>query len=215
MFSKRSRRLARAGLLALAAGASLLGCGSSATLSNMWKDPSYQLGRMSSILVVAMKPDPARRRMWEDGLVAGLAEHGVTGTPSYRLFQSLPDTAAVIEAVRRDHYEGVLVARKLPTETFEKYVEGYTTTEPRSAFNPWSQTYQTYYVEVNQPSYTEQGKIVRHEVHLWTTKEGGRLVWAGTGESIDPGSSEQVLKECRKLVVPALASAGFIAPKSK
>jgi len=59
----------------------MLGCVSTSYLSNMWRDPSYQLGPMQNMLIVAMKKDPVRRRLWEDGFVAALGKHGVAATP--------------------------------------------------------------------------------------------------------------------------------------
>jgi hypothetical protein len=191
--------------------AGISGCATTSSLSNMWKDPTSQLGPMKSVLVISMKPDPARRRLWEDGLATKIAKYGTTATPSYRLFPDrLPDTAAVVEAVRRDGYDGVLVISKADTTSYTNYVPGYTDVEPVARYNPWTYSYQTSYISVTQPGYEESGRIFRHEIHLWTTKEGGRMVWAATGESINPASSEDVLKECEKLVLPQLSHAGFI-----
>lgn len=204
----RFRQTAIAGVLALASG--LCGCATSSSLSNMWKDPTYQAGPMKTILVIALKPDPAKRRLYEDRFAAAISKYGTVATPSYRLFPNLPDTAAVREAVRRDHYEGVLTVSKADTSVQSTYVQGYTNQKPVPKYNPLTFNYEPDSSSMTPTGYEETETILRHEIHLWQTANGGRLVWAATGESINPASHDQVVNECEKLVLPALSHAGFI-----
>lgn len=214
-FRPAVRALVAGSLLALAAAAPL-GCGSSAGLSNMWVDPTYQAGPMTNVLIITMKRNPVPRRLWEDALAGELRSHSVTATPSHALFpNAVPDTQAVIEAVRRDGYDGVLVVRGLPATVAERYVPGYTTREPVTRYNPWTNRYYTFWAEVHHPGYTETERVVRHEVHLWTTRDGGRLVWAGTGEVLDPHERGAVREEIVKLIIPELTAKGLLPPKSK
>jgi hypothetical protein len=78
-------------------------------------------------------------------------------------------------------------------------------------YNRWARQYQTRYVEVHHPGYVETDKIVRHRIDVWSTPNGGQLVWTAEGESIDPSSSAQVNKEIAQQVVPTLAKQGIIA----
>ncbi len=181
--------------------AMLSGCASSSNLVNMWRDPAFKSDPMREVLVIAIKKDATNRRLWEDGLVAELGRYGVNTTPSYRPFpNAVPDTAQVVEAVRRDGYDGVLVARRLDTETYTNYVPGYTTAEPITRYNPWTNTYYTYYRQVYHAGYTDVGKVARHEVNVWTTREGGRLVWAGTSEILDPSTAQAVRNEIARML---------------
>ena len=181
-------------------------CASSSHLDNTWRDPAFKAEPMRDLLVIALKKDATKRRLWEDGLVAELGRYDVEATPSYRLFPAeVPDTASVIEAVRREGYDGVLIARKLDPATYSNYVPGYTSTVPITDYNPWTNTYYTYYRQVHQPGYTDTSHVARHEFNLWTTKEGGRLVWVGTGEVSDPASTPAVREQITKMIVPELA----------
>ncbi len=201
------------GLFLLAA--SMQGCASTSGLVNMWHDPSFQQGPMTNMLVIAVRKDPFKRRIWEDGLSSELVLYGVKATPSYRIFpDSVPDTAAVIAAIRRDGYDGVLVTRRLESQPFTRYLPGYTTTEPVTQYDYWTNSYYTYYEEVYHPGFTETDSLSRHELHVWTTKETGRVVWAGTGELLNPGSAEAANREITKKLIPELAKQGII-PKEK
>lgn len=131
----------------------ILSC-AGANLVNVWKDPRYS-SPMTNLLIVTMSPNAAMRRLWEDDFVFELEKHGVTATPSYRLFpDAVPDTEQVIEAVRQGGYEGVLVTHRLPTETERRYVPGYRSWEPVIFLSPWGH-YATYYREVVHRGYSE------------------------------------------------------------
>ena len=185
------------------------------TLSNMWRDPYFQSGPMKNMLIIAVRKDPVHRRIWEDGFVAELSKHGVIATPSYRLFpDALPDTAQCDAAVDANGYDGILVTRRLRPDTLTTYVPGYTKKEPVTQYNPWRKTYYTYYQEVQVPGYTETEKAARHVVNVWTTKDGGGLVWAGTGRVVESGSGSSVNDEIAELIVPELERQGII-PKEK
>lgn len=213
--ASRRARIARLFFAVCAtAAAAPLGCGGSSTLIDTWRDPTYQLGPSKKMLIIAIKNDALRRRIWEDGFAEGLSRHGVAVTPSYRIFpDTLPDTAQVIEAVQRDGYDGVLVAHRAETDTVNYVVPGYTTTEPVTTYNRWSNLYETHYRRVRHPDYIETETVVRHEVNFWSTKDGGRLIWAGTGEVIDPASSQAVNHEITKRILPELERQGLIPPK--
>jgi hypothetical protein len=189
------------------------GCISS-ELTNTWRDPSFKDPPMTNILVIAVKKNAVNRRIWEDGLVAELNTHNVASTPSYRLFpNAIPDTQQVGAAVREKNYDGVLVVRRLPTETTTYDRPGYISSVPVTRFDRQNKSYYTIYKEVNEPGYADTLKTVRHEINLWSTKEGGQLIWAGTGEMLDPGSREAVRNEITGLIVPELTRQGIIPAK--
>ena len=191
--------------------AALFSSCSTSQLSDMWRDSSYNLGPMTNVLVIAVKKNAAHRRIWEDGFASDLEAHGVTVTPSYRLFPAdLPDTNQVIESVKGNGYDGVIVVNKLETEISTSSRPGYVTKTPVYRYNQWSQAYYVRYEREYHAGATDTSKVVRHEVNVWTTKEGGRMIWAGTGSVLDPASSKAVNDEIISLVVPELANQGII-----
>jgi hypothetical protein len=198
------------GLLIYMEATSFSGC-APGTLSNMWRDPYFNSGPMKNMLIVAVRKDPVRRRIWEDGFVAELTKHGVTATPSYRLFpNALPDSAQYDAAVEANGYDGILVTRRLRPDTLATYVPGYVKREAVTRYNPWRKAYQTYYKEVQVPGYTETDLAARHEVDVWTTKGEGGMVWAGTGRVVESGAGSTVNDEIAELIVPELQRQGII-----
>lgn len=202
----RARRALTAALILGTAS----GC-SSSKLVNLWKDPERPRRPLANVLVVTLKRAPVARRLWEDTFKGALDDAGVRATPSYELFPAaLPDTQQVADAVRKRGYDGVIVVHRLPSETHVQYVPGYATARPVHMGGRWPGVYHTYYVEVHRPGYREVQKVVRYQVDVWNTDEGGRLVWAGTTETLNPGKRGQVRREITKLIVPELAHKGVI-----
>jgi hypothetical protein len=190
------------------------GC-SSSRLVNVWRDPEYH-GTLTNVFVVAVKRDPTLRRIWEDGLVSALGRHGVTATPSYRLFpRSLPDTTQVIDAVREHQFDGFIVTVRLPSETDSSYVQGYITTVPVIRYDPWWQVYRTYYQRVYQPGYYETQTVARARTDIWIPADRGTLIWTGTSDVFDPTSSQAVSHEINEMIVPELAEQKLISAKAK
>jgi hypothetical protein len=190
------------------------GCASNAGLVNMWRDPAYQEPPMHSVLVVAMRRTPVYRRTLEDGFVRELGKRGVEATPSYRLFPNAPpDTSDVEGAVSSHGYDGVLMITKLRTETSDRYVPGYVTTQPVTRVSPWTGRYRTRWVDVTHPGYVEKDVTVRHNIELWDMRREGAMVWTADGEVVNPSSPGEVNHDIAHNVVPELERQGFIPKK--
>ena len=203
----------RISVLACIAAAGLSGCASSG-LVNAWMDPQYAESPMMNILVVAMKPDVATRRLWEDAFADALRQRGVTATPSYQLFpDELPDTNGITAAVRENRYDGCIVTVRLPSETVTQDVPGYITDSLVVRYNPWSNRYYDYYQQVYTPGYTETQTVVRHKIEVWSTRGRGALVWTATSEVLDPTSRKAVNQHIIGEVIDDLAKHGVIPAK--
>jgi hypothetical protein len=199
-------------LLACVAAGMLGGCAANTQLVDMWRDPTAVQQPIRTMLVVAFRRDETSRRIWEDGFVTALNKKGVEATPSYALFQQgVPDTADIEGAVRDHNIDGVLFVHRLGATTQSTYVPGYTRLEPVWVRSRWSYNYHTYYAEVHEPGYVETDRIVRNRVDVWSTAQDWRMVWSGTTESFNPNSSREVNRAIAKLIVPELASQGFVA----
>ena len=203
----RLRLLALTGaLLAL-----VTGCAST-NLADLWRDPDFSGPPMRNVFVIAMKRNRVQRRLWEDGFAAELSKRGVRVTPSYRLFPGAPpDTDRVEQTVRENDFDGVLIVRQLPTEIQRNYVPGYTSVYPVTYRHRWSGAYDTYFRQYYTPGYVERQKVVRYQVEMWSARDDGQIVWAGTSESIDPSSAVAVGREVGRLIVPELVKQRIIA----
>lgn len=195
-------------LAGIAAGAALLGalgCGSSKIILD-WREPAFAGPPLGKVLVVAVKSDPARRRIWEDAFVRALAPSGAAATPSYRLFpDALPDTAAIVAVVRQQHFDGVLVTHRVNTASVNRAIPGGTLLEPSGVeHDPFRGTYDTVYREVNAPDLVETDTVVRDRTDVWEVRGRGRIVYQGYTESTNPESATTLSEEVSKLLGPRL-----------
>jgi hypothetical protein len=178
---------------------------------NVRSEPGYAGTQMRTILVISVNKDSTRRHIREDAFVAELSKHDVAATPSYALFpNAIPDTAAVMAAARAHGYEGVLSAYALPKQVVVTDVPDAGVLTGVGGGDRYGGARDRIYL----PGYVTTDTVVRHQIDLWVPSGTGRLVWAATGESIDPASPAQVDHEISTEIIPALVGLGIIA-KSK
>ena len=199
----RRRCRPRAGIAVAGLLLGALGCGSSKILMD-WREPAFAGPPLHKVLVVAVKNDPARRRIWEDAFVSALAGYGAAATSSYRLFpDALPDTAAVVAAVREQHFEGIIVTHRVNTEQVTRTIPGGTTSGPGTVVHdPFYGAYATVYREVNAPDLVETDELVRDRTDVWELRGPARLLYQGYTESTNPESATAIAGELTRLVVP-------------
>src|SRR5687768_1332862 len=115
MTSGTSRRTLAGIGMAMVVG--VLGCAAQSEMTDLWKDPSFGSSPVRNVLVVGVRKDPVRRRIWEDAFATELRARGVTATSSYTLTpDAVPDTQQVIDAIRDNGYDAVLVSIRQPSE---------------------------------------------------------------------------------------------------
>jgi hypothetical protein len=205
-----------AALLAAAAFAAplLSGCAASTKMKGGWSDPNYSYGPMQNVLVVSIRREDLSRRTWEDALASALKSRGVTATSSYTIFPTAaPDTQQVIQVVREKQFDGVLVNWRSGSETKQYEVPGYVTSTSVGGYvDPFWGTYQGVYRDEYVPGYVAEDRIINNAVHVWSTRDGGKLVWAGSFESTNPSGVPQVSKEVTSIVIPQLEKSRIIKP---
>ena len=186
---------------------------SSSTLVNVWNDPFYHESPLKKILVIAVRKNPIQRRIWEDAFVGELAGHGVDATSSYRLFpNALPDTNQVIEAVRKNGFDGIIVTRLLHAHTRTHFVQGYFTSEQTTRFNNFSNKYETYYHDVEHPGYVDSLIVKRRSIDVWAIRKEDRMIWGATSNSPEVNTVEAVQSDIAGLVIAELARQAVIKP---
>ena len=178
---------------------------SSSVLVDVWNDPSYREPPMKNLLVIAVRKEPVRRRIWEDAFVGELSHYGVHATASYNLFpNALPDTNQVAGIVQENGIDGILVNRPLNRETETHYVESNITTELKTRYNPFRNIYFTYYQDVQHPGYVDSQIVHRSAIEIWAMKDNERLIWAATSNTPESNSVESVQINIADLVIHEL-----------
>lgn len=186
----------------------LSGCDSS-MLVDTWHDPLFKGPPLKKMLIIAVRKDPAKRRIWEDAFTSELTKHGVDATPSYNLFPDVPpDTDQVIATLQADRFNGILTVFRLPTEMTSQRIPGYTTTEQDERYTPYYgpywRRYRTYYREIEHPGYIDTQSVDVRAIDVTTTGTGGKLIWSATSRTPDPGSVTDVQRDIVSLVLAEL-----------
>ena len=205
--------LSRGILIATLLATTLSGCAATQT-GNMWRDSTFEAQGFKNMLVIAMRNDATKRRMWEDNLALGLAPYGIKVQMSYRLWPtSLPDTAAVIEAVKRDGFDGVLVSHHENIKT-EEWVPGYTKREAVTT-QSWSGAYYTYWTDVEVPDRMEATTVRNYKTNVWTTIEPARMIWSGTVQTTDAITDNVIRQIVEKNILGEMEKAKLITKPKK
>jgi hypothetical protein len=202
-------------LVALLVFLATVGCASQFQMTEVWKDPSFSSGPLRSVLVVAVRKEPVRRRLWEDAFAQELKARGVTAMPSYQLFSDAPpDTQDVIEAVRKNGYDAVISSVRLPNETQSTYVPG-TVTRQAVTEQDWLGRFHTYWRDVQDPGHTETDDVRLTRTDIWTTSGGGRLIWSSTLRTLESVTSNSVGKAVTRKIMPVLEKQGLVPREKK
>jgi hypothetical protein len=188
------------------------GCASSSNLVDIWHDSSYTEPVLGKVLVIDVRRDAAKRRIWEDAFSDVLVKHGVVATSSYNLFpDATPDTIQVAEAVKANGFDGILVVMRRPSETSKHYVKGYTTVDQNVGYVSYWQRYVSYYREIEHPGYVDSQKVDIRAIDVTTTGTNGRLIWSATSKTPDPGSVVDVQRGIVDMVIEELVKHSIIS----
>lgn len=189
----------------------LSGC-STSVLVKQWSDPSYQGPALTRILVIAIRKDPVRRRVWEDAFIGDLARHGVNAIPSYRLFpDAVPDTNQIADAVAANDLNGIIITRRLPKVVTTVNVEGYVAKEPETKYSQRRGQFYTFYHDVEYPGYVDTQKTANRSIDIWTAGRESWLIWTAVSETPEPATAKDVHRDIVGLVTADLVKHGFVA----
>lgn len=189
----------------------MVGCASS-ELVDIWSDSSFRPPSLNKMLVISVGKNSVQRRIWEDAFSVELAKHDVGATPSYRLFpDQVPDTNQVIQIVRSNGFDGVLITRKLPSEMKTQYLQGYVTREEDMKYDHRTERFVSYYRDIEHAGYVDSQKVNIRVIDVWTTQNEGRMIWSATSKTPEPNSVQEVRPEIVKLVISELTQQGIIA----
>jgi hypothetical protein len=182
------------GLLLLAAGCR------STNFATTWKDPAVDHLAFKDVVVVVLNSTPAERRAQEDVIVAQIKR--TKATPSYQLLsdEELKDVPAAKQKIIDAGFDGAVVLRLVSKEQETTYVPAQTN---------WDSQW-------NAPNYygTTQGRVVtdtvvRAEVDLYSVPQG-RLLWAGSSDTLNPTGAAEFAKEVAEAAAAELKKQGLI-----
>jgi len=184
---------------------------SSFELLDSWNDPSYHKSPLKKILIIAIIKDSVQRRIWEDAFVSELSKHGVNATSSYHLFtDALSDANQVVETVRKEGFDGILVTHLLHEKKETPYEESLVTTAQLLRYNIYQKRYDVYYHNIQHPGYVESQIIDRRAMDVWVIGSEERMIWSGISNFPERNSVEAVQNDIASLVIPELTRNAII-----
>jgi hypothetical protein len=193
--------------------AATAGCAAQSEMTDVWRNPSFTSGPIHKVLVVALRKDAVRRRMWEDAFASELVARGLTAASSYQLFpDAAPDSQEVIQAVRRSGYDAVLVSVRLPDQTTSTYVPGVVRRESVTVQDFYG-TFHAYWRDVQDPGHTETDAISRFQTEVWAAGGREHLIWSGTLRTLESVNDHTIEAAVSRNIVPAMAKQGLVPRK--
>ena len=108
------------------------------------------------------------------------------------------------ELVKEQKFDAIVVTRLTKRDTKTTYVPGEVYT-PFPYYGTFYGYYGALYPVIYSPGYMETEKEAQVEVNFYATaKADGELVWTGTTNTFDAGSTMRVIKELVKIVTKQL-----------
>ena len=190
----------------------LAGCASS-KLVDIWSDSSFQPPSLNKMLVISVSKDQVYRHIWEDAFSVELAKHSVAATPSYSLIpNAVQDTNQVIQIMKSNGFDGILVYRRLIPETKTKYRQGFGMSENNTVYDPYHQRFEaSYFIDEDYAAHIDTQKIDIRYIDVWTTRNDGQLIWRAKSKTPEPNTIQEVRQEIVRLVMSELTKRRIIA----
>ena len=190
----------------------MAGCASS-KLVDIWSDSSFQPPSLNKMLVISVSKDQVYRHIWEDAFSVELAKHSVAATPSYSLIpNAVQDTNQVIQIMKSNGFDGILVYRRLIPETKTKYRQGFGMSENNTVYDPYHQRFEaSYFIDEDYAAHIDTQKIDIRYIDVWTTRNDGQLIWRAKSKTPEPNTIQEVRQEIVRLVMSELTKRRIIA----
>ncbi len=193
----------------------LLASCAATSMIDSWRNPSLTGHRYHKVLVVSIMRNENARRVYEDVISAELGQQGVTAVPGYTLLkkEEKANKEAMERAVQTSGAEGVLTIQTIKVEQQAGYQPGYIESYPNFWYPPAFPTWNlygyygstTYY----EPPTTYMYEVATIQANLFDVASG-KLIWAATLQSSEPGNLTSVSKDLARLVIEKLVKEGLI-----
>lgn len=188
----------------------LAGCATTASIENSWRDPeaAVDMSKLNKVLIVAMLKNEAHRRAAESQLAGLLNGKGV---PSYDYFASqviFKNENQLKKQMKDDGFDGAIVLRLADVEKDIRYVPGSYRTYP-TYYNRFWPYFLNSWSDYSMPGHYATTKRFTVETNVYSLKTE-KLVWSGLTTSVDPQSTEKMMKAIGKEVYNRMKKDGFI-----
>ena len=176
-------------------------------VKQVWKDETFQGGRLDNVLVIGILKNNTARRTFESEFVKYFRYRGITAAESFRV---LPTDAlegdetrdAIVQKIKELGINAVLLTKVVGNRTAEEIIPGMTITTgyglPYGSYGAWGSYTSVAYSFPGPSAPTTQGyshvqKFLVIETHLFDVRTG-KLIWSAQSETRITDSPQEEIK---------------------
>ena len=179
-------------------------------LTHTWVDETYHGKPVSNILVIAVTHKEDNRQSFEDKFVSQLKVSGVEAVSSYNVIPIPADLELkkeeILKVVKKLKNDAVIITHLVGIEEKESY------TPPEQDRGGYYGHYGWAYGYTHEPGFYRTHTIVRLATHLYDVKTE-KLIWSGESESLDPGSTNQIIDDVIEVLIKDLQKNNLLPTK--
>lgn len=180
------------------------GCASTKVIGE-WRNPEVaQAGPYHAVFVAGVTTQALLRGQLEDAFATALSSWSAKSTPSY---SKLPDAAQaskddLIQAVHDSGADAALVVRLVGRDSKLVVTEDY---GPRTFYGGYRSAWANHYSSVSVHQY----RVITLEARVYDVASG-KLAWAVSTETTDPGNVSRELADYAEIVCKSMGKAGLL-----
>jgi hypothetical protein len=181
-------------------GAFIIACAGT-KLTHTWVDETYQGKPVSDILVIGITYKEENRRSFENKFVTQLKDIGIEAVSSADVISMPADLELkkeeISEVVKKFKNDAVIITHLVGVGEKESY------TRPEGDRGDYYGYYAWAFSSTHEPGYSHTKTLVRLATQLYDVKTE-KLIWSGESESLDPGSTSQIIDDVIKVLIKEL-----------
>jgi hypothetical protein len=195
---------------AMLAAVMLSGCASTKVVGE-WRSPELEkAGPYHKVFLAAIASEETLRREMEDSFQAALVSWNVSGVPSYG---ALPRTAEagqeqLTKAVKESGADAALVFHLVKKESRIAMMPTYSA--PTTLYGGYHAAWGDYYTANTAYEYD----VITLEAKLFDVASG-KLAWAVSTETTDPGKMKKEIAAYTKLICDQMVKAGLLSRSAR
>jgi hypothetical protein len=202
---------AGAALCVLTGSALLIGCSSSAQVSESYRDPAYTGGPVTKVAVFWVGADERVRRVAESEISNSFGG-GTACKASSEIIptEALRDTAKIAAFLTKEGFDAVLVSRPVqPTEKITYRGKQYNPTAFMGNYGFYSY-WSTSFAQLSSPGYIKDEEIFRIDTRLYLLSSRATPLWAGVSSAGDVSSLRDGIADYANTVLNSLRAEGLV-----
>ena len=200
-------------LLICIAALFLVGCGTTAEITNTWVDPKFKQKDLQGVLVIAIADNQESRVAFEKAYTEALRNKGVNAVASYTLVPGKANKENILSAAKKERLDTLLVSHYAGTIEEPVYHQGTTYYGVVPAYGgAYNHRFGGYYGQVveigSTPDVWTTNKYVLLVSDLYEAATEERI-WQATSKSLNPNDRAELRDAFIEAFTDQMAEQGF------